>query len=333
MYVNTFSHWHFFTRNLFLGYYLPYRHSVPLWEMENDYYLHNFHVMNARNATAFMKNHERAFCVNCIDEEDEEELSGQDQCIGYTRFTHTTSIVESERVARVRKHCTKQNLVLSSWWKAALQANLHEKNLLRFGTLQDTDTHPGRFERVYQPEKLTQFDRVFSRAWETPVRRSHAAQHAEGADGDDSCDFARVVTIAALPSNHASLHHDVDSDVKVISIRDFVATHDFRSNNICKLKTFIQFFDGSAISSVYAGTLSQDYSSEVTNPTEKYRQYCDPMSNKFHDHSHQIVEEFKGALHDLSLSADDVAGISEASDVQLFSLFLTNFLQSPHLVH
>ena len=27
--------------NLFLGYYLPFRHTIPLWEMETDYYLHN----------------------------------------------------------------------------------------------------------------------------------------------------------------------------------------------------------------------------------------------------------------------------------------------------
>ena len=283
--------------------------------MENDYYLHNFHVMNARNATAFMRNHERAFSINCTDEDDEKKSPGKLQSIGSPTISQSSSIVESERVARIRKHCTKQNLVLSSWWKAALQANLREKKLFRFGTMQDTNPLPGRFERVYQPEKLTQFDRVFSRAWETPVRRSHAAQHAEGSDGDDTCVFARIISVDGFPSNVARLDDNVNSDIQGLSIRDFVATHDFHSNNIYKLKTFAQFFEGPATSSLHTGTISQEYSSEATNPPEVYRQYCDSISSKVHDHSNQKVEEFNGVLHDLSLSADDVAGICEVRNL------------------
>jgi hypothetical protein len=305
---------HYLIRNLFLGYYLPYRHSVPLWEMENDYYLHNFHVMNARNATTYMKNYERAFCINSTDDEDEVESPGRVQSIGLNPIHHKVSIVKSERVARIRKHCTKQNSALSSWWKAALHANLKEKNLLRFGTMRDINHFPGRFERIYQPEKLTQFDRIFSRAWETPVRRSHAAQHAEGTDGDDSCDFARVISIDVCSPKHVRVHDLGDSDKQGISIRDLVASHEFHLKNTDKLKTFARFFDRPATSSSHYGTINQDYSSKLTKPPEIYRQYCEPMFSKFHGHSYQKVEEFNGALHDLHLPADDVAGISEASD-------------------
>ena len=299
--------------------------------MENDYYLHNFHVMNARNATTFMKNHELAFCINCTDDEDEVESPVKAQSTGSTLIPHTTSMVESERVARIRKHCTKQNSVLSSWWKVALSANLQEKNLLRFGTMKDTKSLPGRFERVYQPEKLTQFDRVLSRAWETPVRRSHAAQHAEGTDGDDSCDFARVISVDVLPSNGTRLHIKGDVDVQGTSISDFVATHDLHFENTDKLKTFTQFFDHPTALSLRSGTLNHDYFSELTKPPEIYRQCCEAMSNKFHDYSFQKVDEFNGALHDLRLCADDVTGICEVSYISQITLTFYYFLETHSL--
>lgn len=33
--------------NLFLGYFVPDSTRTPLWELDTDYYLHNFHVQNA----------------------------------------------------------------------------------------------------------------------------------------------------------------------------------------------------------------------------------------------------------------------------------------------
>lgn len=33
--------------NLFLGYYVPNNADKPLWELDTDYYLHNFHAENA----------------------------------------------------------------------------------------------------------------------------------------------------------------------------------------------------------------------------------------------------------------------------------------------
>jgi hypothetical protein len=296
--------------------------------MENDYYLHNFHVMNARNATAYMRNHERAFCINCTDDEDEVESPRKLQPVVHTLIPPITSFVESERIARIRKHSMKQNLALSSWWKAALHANLQEKKLLRFGTMLDNNALPGRFERIYQPEKLTQFDRVFSRVWETPVRRSHAAQHAEGADGDDSCDFARVIAVDVFPSTGRKDRED--SALQSISIRNVFSAQDFHFNKTNKLHSFVQFFDRPATSSLYSGAINHDYCSEITNPPDMYRQYCDPMSSKFQDRSKLKVEDFNKALHDVNLSANDVAGICEVIEnfslhciIQFFDMILT----------
>lgn len=37
--------------NVFLGHYIVSDHDMPLWELENDYYLHNFHVQNGVELT------------------------------------------------------------------------------------------------------------------------------------------------------------------------------------------------------------------------------------------------------------------------------------------
>ena len=44
--------------NLFLGYFVPAQSNVPMWELENDYYLHNFHVQNgtAQSMVNFRRN-------------------------------------------------------------------------------------------------------------------------------------------------------------------------------------------------------------------------------------------------------------------------------------
>ena len=44
--------------NLFLGYFVPKENETPLWELDNDYYLHNFHVQAGSSTSTmfFQKN-------------------------------------------------------------------------------------------------------------------------------------------------------------------------------------------------------------------------------------------------------------------------------------
>jgi hypothetical protein len=320
---STIIHIFYYARNLFLGYYLPYRHSVPLWEMENDYYLHNFHVLNTRNATSLMKTHECAFGMNSVDEEEEESpkkshsirpnhgvsTSSRTRCSAKAKRFNAILRQESNRVTRVRRRCNKQNLVLSSWWKLALQANLEERMLLRHGRTQEDNTLRGRFERIYQPEKLTQFDRVFSRAWETPVRRTHAAQHAEGVDGDDTKDFTRVFSIDTYSPrvNEKSFAGELNS--QQISLSDFVSDNNFQSLKESNMKLFAEFFDKDEVNGA-TGTI---------DVPENYQQYCEASSQRFHPNRPRQIKEFQWALHDLSLSVDDVAGINEVCHVHFLN--------------
>jgi hypothetical protein len=105
---------------------------------------------------------------------------------------------------------------------------------MQLGTPADSMLPP-RFERLYQPERIAQFDRFFARGkllssagsvkipllesgadslrvnigWATPVRRSHQAQHTKGSSDDDvgSREFRRSVS-----AHHDSLDRNIPSN-------------------------------------------------------------------------------------------------------------------------
>ena len=64
--------------NLFLGYYLPSQNTTPLWELDNDYYLHNFHVNAGRGSLQSMKAYQSMFGVDWSDLEDDHHKLDQD---------------------------------------------------------------------------------------------------------------------------------------------------------------------------------------------------------------------------------------------------------------
>jgi hypothetical protein len=102
--------------NLFLGYYAPSRNTLPLWELDNDSYLHNFHVNAGRGSLQSMKTYQEMFG---IDWDDIEEID-QDR---KTQLQHkrnesarSLSITDNSwRIERVKERCKSQNDALSLW--------------------------------------------------------------------------------------------------------------------------------------------------------------------------------------------------------------------------
>jgi hypothetical protein len=285
--------------------------------MENDYYLHNFHVLNARNAAFLMKTHEREFNVSWLDEDaacdrespvkvkmdltnlNSNSVSGLGiKRIGYDR--------ESERVTRVRTRCNKQNVVLSTWWKRALQAHLRDRIWVNQGDRYEGQLLPDRFERVYQPEKLGQFDRVFLRPWEVPVRRTHAAQHSEGVGDDDVNDLSRIISIDFFSLNTGDNQQcGMVNALSKMSLNQFVKSCEFNPRTESELNLFVQPFNVDFHTTV----LGTPY----RNPPDDFLKYCEPSSQQFLPPPFERVQELKKELLDLFLTADDVAGINEVS--------------------
>ena len=236
-------------------------------------------------------------------------ISGPQVGLNFESYRHGD---ESKRVALVRNRCKAQNVALSKWWKIALQQYIQQRMWMS-SQENDEECHlPPRFERIYQPEKLGQFDRIFSRAWETPVRRSHAAQHSEGVEDNEVADFTRVIAVdCANPSKVGDSSLDGRTS-DATTLGRFVNANGFEPRSASKLQSFGKYFD-TPWSSTFE-FIRQNHHANDRSPPEEYLRYCTPSSQVFGQiqaHHEDRVEEFRSALHEYTLESDNVSGIRE----------------------
>ena len=113
---------------------------------------------------------------------------------------------------------------------------------------------PPRFERLYQPEKIAQFDRFFARAWATPVRRSHSAQHSKGSSDDETGarDFRRSVSVrkstGPVETNTSAqvaerIQHDKNNLRITKTLDNFVNSYGLQPHFKPTLKSFVKDHD------------------------------------------------------------------------------------------
>lgn len=255
--------------NLFLGYYIPYEMHVPLWEIESDYYLHNHHVKTGKGTFHTMKTYQRAFGIDWDEE-------GGGTFRGGTPTSEKRSLPprprpprsrnrkeeekkreqndhdEPSRISKVRRRCNAQNEALSIWWKAAIQTNIQQRMWMQLVRHPSESLLPPRFERLYQPDKLAQFDRFFARGWATPVRRSHAAQHAP-TDDENECEITeyrktitdRINHVKDISTNNVKGKVEKNSSEKDqnYTVEMFVERHAYDPHIKPSLKKFIEPHD------------------------------------------------------------------------------------------
>ena len=229
--------------NLFLGYYIPSHHTVPLWEIESDYYLHNFHVKSGSGSLHAMKLYQRTFGTDWNDEDGQNSEKDEG--------SSSLESQESWRIERVRSRCKTQNEALSVWWRLAIQQYIQGRMWKSVG---DNSSYepllPSRFDRLYQPDKLAQFDKFFSRSWAAPVRLSHSAQHSHS--GEDNTELMLLHRKAVVSAKNKSVSRkddrggsnddekrgDLDKDEEK-SIYDFFNAHGFESALTPSLRLFL----------------------------------------------------------------------------------------------
>lgn len=257
------------------------------------------------------------------DDEDDQEGDGSLRTFHHrTHSRHTTfgSIDvtgfrqedQIRRIQKVRDRCTSQNKALSVWWKIALQSNVQQRMWMTVGNSPVETVIPPRFDRLYQPEKLAQFDRFFARPWATPVRRSHSAQH--NSDTDDDAE------IAVFRRNISGIPHPIPEQTEDDSQEKPFAT----TLENC----FIDYGLGSQIQALQTpatGTQEEalgkggdfhalhSYIGDIDTGSERaqqeYEEYVSPQDENSSPFRRNAFEEFKEALDPLSLGADDVSGI------------------------
>lgn len=124
--------------NLFLGYYVPYRHDTPLWELETDYYLHNLNVKLGKGTNHTMKFYQQAYGIHSYDE-------------STPTLPDSTETPSSERI---RSICTAQSSSLSTWWKVAIENHIKQRMWISLGKAGSESLLPPLFDHLYQPEKM-----------------------------------------------------------------------------------------------------------------------------------------------------------------------------------
>lgn len=225
---------------------------------------------------------------------------------------------ESSRIAEVRRKVQAQGEALGVWWKVALQTNLQQRMWMKLGELPPSESFlPSKYERLYQPDKIAQFDRFFARGWATPLRRSHSAQHTEQLDVEGN-----TLTRALNHDTRRSEPKQEDpaqpklSDVKTLPANPTISLSSLVHRRAC--------------TSIRNEFLGEFELSDNTAVPEEYKRYC--SSSQAVDasaaHRRKAVAEFQLRLHDCSIHVDDVVSIRRVS--QCLESCARNFRLSPN---
>ncbi len=189
-------------------------------------------------------------------------------------------------------------------------------------------------ERLYQPEKMAQFDRFFARSWATPVRRSHSAQHG-GEDDDEVAELKPKMYGRPFLPLEATIRGEKGTDSSTFfgdtgytSLNQFIATNGFHPRHRPTMRRFVQQHDIPDIgtksyrsASMPDGGLpdrldSYRYIGDTNRRNEKVKdEYvrCVSSLDNLQSSLHNPIafDEFKESLHAMSLNANDVNGIRE----------------------
>lgn len=262
---------------------LRFDRSMPLWEFSSDFYLHNFHFREGFGRQYGMKDHEKHFGIS---HEGTLKKSG--------KGTKTADLSTAEAV---RAKCDSHNAGLNVWWRLALHTNLRERMLLSLGNEPEESLLAPKYERIHQPEKISQWDKVFARNWAVPARRPHGL-----ADDKGLHDLLRIFSTKNLYDDSAQPSR---GDV---SLGGFLERIRSEPREIY-LTTLSNQFNAAPLS-------SKDFVGKIKlsekQATEEYVNYSTHSMELFDSpwtSEPRKVEEFSHYLHDYAIPSDDVASI------------------------
>ena len=149
--------------NIFLGHFIPRRGQPLLWELESDYYLHNFKVTSAcKDISPKLSNGK--------------ELNGKK---GTSTLKKGQSKKENEsredtilRMRKRREDAKNRVQVYPTWWEAPLCdfENIHSTQTV-------SPKHTDRFLRYYPTDEVTYFDKALQHSFMKPLDLSNEARY------------------------------------------------------------------------------------------------------------------------------------------------------------
>lgn len=228
---------------------------------------------------------------------------------------------ESVGLYRSRQRCKIQYDVLSIWWKVAVQSYIQQRMWMQLGHRPSEFLLPSRFERIYQPTKLIQFDKIFSRAFAKPMRMSHSSTKEDDTDflmvnrkkvHSSSMQLDEVETKSEEGSDN-----EIDEGYNTTALGEFINEHGYTSASSPNLSNFLKYTLVRAGNDGRKETTSPNFvGSNIsdTSPCDEYIRYVQGgYSHVDVAKRKRCAEEFSQCLRDTLLESDDVDGILKVS--------------------
>lgn len=300
--------------NLFLGHYIPSNNSVPLWDMEGDYYLHNYHVKSGLASMQAMKQNHPSMALL----EEKVDISGDfvrsiqspplDK--GLSQYTNRNFAMrtksglkmlevnknkESARVQVIRKRCHNHNEALSVWWRNAIQKYIEQRCWMSLGG--SSINLVSKFERDHGAQnEIVQFDRYFARPYTRSLPSNTRSKEKKVVKEENKALLQNrkkmsVVDIELI----TDLEENNDDENQVLLAQILKSEH--YGKEATYLSNFLKCQKGNLIHIPLENGLNDVYQTYI-NPREEKNSTKDDAEKQYLKY-----------LHDVNLASDDVDGI------------------------
>jgi hypothetical protein len=325
--------------NLFLGHYIPSRHPIPLWEMENDYYLHNSHMQSDVLSLQNSKLQQQAL----IDDFDHRKrgkssrdsilfqrrsLSGVRRAPILNKSYDASTADEPAQIVRLRKSCMNQLESFSLWWRVALRDYIDQRRWIQLGNNAEMRLPlPSRFETIHgAADQIVQFDKLLSRPWTKPFRSDRSVNNEE--EKSALITHRKKVSLTENETESDDTNH---KEEPTITLGNYKREFGYTSQSAQYMVNFLEAQRVAAKSNERRG--KGNYSSifflyllfhlhhirsfqySIFNTADEsfvlYNKYTQKLSEEEKSESRykQVTEEFTSYLQDLNIKSDDADGL------------------------
>lgn len=300
--------------NLFLGHYIPSRHPIPLWEMENDYYLHNSHVQSGATSLENSKLQRQALLDDFNDKGTGK--SSRDSILFQRRSTSTfrrapilnrrddaKTADEPLQIVRLRKSCVNQLEHFSLWWRIALRDYIDQRRWIQLGNHIEMNPHlPSRFETIHgAADQMVQFDKLLSRPWTKPFRADRYLNIEE--EKSELITHRKKVSLAEKNTESDAVKNYEEQNFTLGKYRQEFG---YSSESARYMANFLE------AQKVAAKSKERREQDESYALYKKYTQQL-PEEKKFESRHSKVKEEFTSYLQDLNIKSDDADGLLKLS--------------------
>ena len=338
--------------NLFLGHDVPSRHQFSLWDLEHDFYLHNFHIKSGTNTMESMELHQHTFSSHLEDDDPSHKDNRSDVGVGggvstplvrrkmathshghhghqrrlsipSSSFKDAEGIKndqESWRVTRIRNRCAKQyEEGLSLWWRHAIQAYIEQRCWMH---IRGNNRFVTSSSALQLDDEWFEFDRYFSRVWGRPLFSNMLSKNNKAFEEEKE---AILLHRKHFPQRKDDRHkyssskkeEEEEDDEARLTVKEFSQKFGYKSEAEAYLSSFLKEDQFGRISrrSGDEESKSQGQFSIVHKSHQKYIKYVQPRNQPFRtkDREEIVRKEFSNYLQDSSIESDNVQGMLSVS--------------------